>query len=400
MKVTQPTGRPLPLKLGHSACSPWWGRLQPANSLGFLCAYLCDLCASAVRAKSSLIPASPSQGAIALFLLSAPLFAQITGTVTNQTTGKPQAGATVALYKVATRTGPELVDQAKSDAEGKFTINQTAQGPGPALIRTAFDGVTYNHMLPPGSPTTGLAIEVFNASKRPGGAKVEKHMILLEPSAGQLAVSETFLFKNEGKTAWNDPDAGTLKFFLPLGAGKPEAKATAPGGMPLGAPIIKTAKPDVFAVDFAIKPGETRVDVAYTVPYTEGADLAGKVVSQDENTYLIVPNGVTLKGDGLNDLGAEPRSQAHIFGLTAAAYKVQLTGAVAAAAPAGDQGGEAADDSGPRIEQIMPRVNTKTVSILIVALGILALGFALLYRASPVGQASRPVHPAPRGPRA
>jgi hypothetical protein len=337
-----------------------------------------------------------------LFLLCAPLFAQITGTVTNQTTGKPQSGATVALYKVATRTGPELVDQAKSDAEGKFSINQTAQGPGPALIRTAFDGVTYNHMLPPGSPTTGLAIEVFNASKQPGGAKVEKHMILFEPAAGQLAVSETFLFKNEGKTAWNDPDVGTLKFFLPSGAGKPDARATAPGGMPLGAPIVKTARPDIFAVDFAIKPGDTRIDVAYTMPYTEGADLAGKVVSHDENTYLIVPNGITLKGDGLNDLGAEPRSQAHIFGLTGAAYRVQLTGEVAAApaaAAGGDQGGEA-DDSGPRIEQIMPRVNTKTVSILIVALGILALGFALLYRASPVGQASRPVHPAPRGPRA
>jgi hypothetical protein len=383
----------LPKKFSHRGCSQGWGRLQPADLLGFLCAYLRDLCASALKAKSPLIPASPSRGAVALLLLSAPLFAQITGTVTNQTTGKPQAGATVALYKVATRTGPELVDQAKSDAEGKFTINQTAQGPGPALIRTAFDGVTYNHMLPPGSPTTGLAIEVYNASKQPGGAKVEKHMILLEPSAGQLAVSETFLFKNEGKTAWNDPDVGTLKFFLPSGAGKPDARATAPGGMPLGAPIIKTAKPDVFAVDFAIKPGDTRVDVAYTVPYTEGADLAGKVVSQDENTYLIVPNGVTLKGDGLNDLGAEPRSQAHIFGLTAAAYKVQLTGVVAAA-PAGEQGGEAAEDSGPRIEQIMPRVNTKTVSILIVALGILALGFALLYRANP------PAPAPPRGPRA
>ena len=96
-------------------------------------------------------PGGPPHQVRALLLLACvPLFAQITGTVTNQTTGKPQAGATVALYKVATRTGPELVDQAKSDAEGKFTI-QTAQGPGPALIRTAFDGVTYNHMLPPGS---------------------------------------------------------------------------------------------------------------------------------------------------------------------------------------------------------------------------------------------------------
>jgi hypothetical protein len=333
--------------------------------------------------------------AFLLFLACVPVFGAVTGTVTNQTTGKPQAGATVALYKLATATGLELIDQAKSDAQGNFTINQTPQGPH--LIRTAFDGVTYNHMLPPGRPTTGIPIEVYNASKQPGEAKVSKHMILFEPSAGQVAVSETYLFKNDGKTAWNDPDGGTLKFFLPAGASKPDVKATAPGGMPLGAPVNKTSKPDVLAVDFAIKPGDTRIDVSYSLPYTDGADLAGKVISKDENTYLIVPNGITLKGAGLNDLGAEPRTQAHIFGLAGSAYKVQLTGAVAAA-PADTSGGDqAADDAGPRIEQIMPRVNSKAVSILIVALGILALGFALLYRASPPselrsdGQAGRPV---------
>ena len=317
-----------------------------------------------------------------VLLLAAQAYAAVTGTVTNQSTGKPQAGATVALYRLATRTGLELIDQAKSDAQGNFTINQTPQGPH--LIRTAFDGVTYNHMLPPGQPTTGIPIEVYNASKQPGGAKVAKHMILLEPGAGQMQVSETYLFTNEGKTAWNDPDSGTLKFFLPAGASKPDVKATAPGGMPLGAPVNKTAKPDVYAVDFAIKPGDTRIDVTYAAPYTEGADYAGKVVSKDENTYLIVPSGITLKGEGLNDLGAEPRTQAHIYGLTASNYKVQLTGSVAAA-PA-DAAPEGGDDAGPRIEQIMPRVNSKTVPILAAALGILALGFALLYRAQAGGQ--------------
>jgi hypothetical protein len=322
------------------------------------------------------------------------MFAAVTGTVTNQSTGKPQAGATVALYQLATQNGLELIDQAKSDAQGNFTINQTPQGPH--LIRTAFDGVTYNHMLPPGTPTTGIAIEVFNASKQPGEASVAKHMLLFEPSAGQVSVSETFLFQNAGKTAWNDPDAGTLKFFLPAGASKPQVNATAPGGMPIGAPILKTSKPDVQAVDFSIKPGDTRIDVTYTVPYTEGADLAGKIVSKDENTYLIVPNGITLTGAGLNDLGAEPRTQAHIFGLTGAAYKVKLAGTVAAApaaAQGADQGADQpADDAGPRIEQIMPRVNSQKVPIIAVSLGILALGFVLLYRAG---------SPAPpRGPRA
>jgi len=317
---------------------------------------------------------------LACVLIACPAFAVVSGTVTNQTTGKPQPGATVALYQLATATGLSLIDQAKSDAQGNFTINHTPQGPH--LIRTAFDGVTYNHMLPPGRPTTGIALDVYNASKQPGGAKVAKHMILFEPGGGQVAVTETYLFKNDGKTAWNDPEGGTLKFFLPAGASQPKVDATAPGGMPLGAPVNKTSKPDVMAVDFAIKPGDTRIDVSYTAPYIEGGDLAGKVVSKDENTYLIVPSGITMKGEGLNDLGAEPRTQAHIFGLTGGAYKVQLTGSVAPA-PADPSAGAADEESGPRIEQIMPRVNTKAVSILVVALGILALGFALLYRSTP-----------------
>jgi hypothetical protein len=315
------------------------------------------------------------------FLFAAQAFAAVTGTVTNISTGKPQAGATVALYRLGTQTGLELIDQAKSDAQGNFNINQTPRGPH--LIRTAFDGVTYNHMLPPGQPSTGIAIEVYNASKEQGSAKVAKHMILLEPTGGQVQVSETYLFTNAGKAAWNDPDGGTLKFFLPEGGSKPDVKATAPGGMPLGAPVNKTSKPDVMAVDFPIKPGDTRIDVSYSAPYTEGADYSGKVISKDENTYLIVPNGVTMEGVGLNDLGSEPRTQAHIYGLTSNSYKVKLTGS-AAAAPA-DASGDASDDSGPRIEQIMPRVNSKTVPILAAALGILALGFALLYRSEAAG---------------
>jgi hypothetical protein len=256
-------------------------------------------------------------------------------------------------------------------------------------------------MLPPGQPTSGIAIEVYNASKQPDAAKVSKHMILFEPGSGQVSVNETYLFKNEGKTSWNDPDGGTLKFFLPAGASQPKVDATAPGGMPLGAPVLKTSKPDVMGVDFPVKPGDTRIDVAYTVPYTEGADLAGKIVSKDENTYLIVPNGIALKGEGLNDLGAEPRTQAHIFGLTGAAYKVQLTGSVATA-PADSSADASADseDAGPRIEQIMPRVNTKAISILVVALGILALGFALLYRSNPPSNAATPHAPSRRGPNA
>lgn len=310
-------------------------------------------------------------------ILALSLQAAVTGTVINATTGKPQAGATVALNKLGQQNGIELIDQAKSDAQGRFSIDQPVQGPH--LIRTAFDGVTYNHMLRPGLPTTDLKIEVFNASKDPGGAKVTKHMILFEPGPGQMSVNETLLLSNTGKTAWNDASGGgTLQFFLPPGAGgKAEVQATAPGGMPIGVAVVKTAKPDIFAIDFPVKPGDSRVDITYSTPYTVGEPYAGKVPSKDENTYLIAPNGITLAGDGLNDLGAEPRTKAHIFGLAGSAYKITLSGeqiATEGAAPAEEEA------SGPQIQQIMPRINRQVVPILGIALGILALGFTLLYR--------------------
>ena len=133
-------------------------------------------------------------------VLAANAFGAVTGTVINKTTGKPQAGATVALNKLGQQLGIEMIDQAKSGADGSFTINQDISGGGvPYLIRAAYDGVTYNLMIRPGSPTTGLKVEVYNASKQPGAAKVSKHMVLFQPGGGQMTVNETYLFDNPGQ---------------------------------------------------------------------------------------------------------------------------------------------------------------------------------------------------------
>jgi hypothetical protein len=316
-----------------------------------------------------------------VLLLCAPAMAAVTGTVVNRTTGQPQAGATVGLYNFG-QDGLDLLDQAKSDAQGRFTVNREIQQ-GPHMIRSTLDAVTYNLMLPPGSPATNLTLDVFNSSKQAGAAKVGKHMILFAPGGGQMVVNETYLCSNDGKTTWNDPGHGTVRFYLPAGAGgKGAVNATGPGGLPIGVPMDKTPTPDVYAVDFPVKPGETRVDLTYTVSYTEGAAYAGKIVTHDDNTYLIAANGVTLQGENLNDLGLEPRTQAHIYGFTGgAAYKIALTGA-AAAAPA-ENADAAESESGPRIEQIMPRIYSQSKLILALALGALALGLALLYRAAP-----------------
>ena len=303
----------------------------------------------------------------------------------NRTTGAPQPAATVTLYKFG-QGGMEPVTETKTDAQGQFTINQDPAGPGPAMLRVEIDNVTYNHMLPPGTPTTGITIDVFNSTRQPQGVKISKHMLLFQPSSGgPMTVNETFLVDNPGKSTWVDPVNGTLRFYLPAAAqGKVEATAAAPDGLAVPIPTAKSAASQVYAAKFEIKPGETRFDLSYAVPYTAGAPYVGKIATQDENTYLVAPEGVTLEGTGLQDLGEEPRTHAHIFGLAANAYKIKLTGAVtasaAAAEPAADSSADS-QDSGSRIEVIPPRVNAKAKLIVGLALAILGLGFVLLYRA-------------------
>jgi hypothetical protein len=312
-----------------------------------------------------------------LLLAGSPALAAINGVVLNRTTGQPQPNATVTLTKM-TAAGPQSNGETKTGPDGKFSFDQSVEGP--TLVRAAWDGVTYNRVLPPGTPSTNLTLDVFQSSKAPGAAKVSKHMILFEPAGGQMSVNETFLYSNDGTTAWNDPAGGTLQFYLPPGAApKLQINATAPGGMPIPAPTSKSTQPNVYKTDFAIKPGETRFDLTYSFPYKMGAQLEGKVVTKDENTYLIVPNGITLQAEHVNDLGVEPRTQAHIYGLAGTSYNIQLTGAEVATADAAP-GAPQEQEAGPAIQPILPRIYTQKYMILAFAFGILALGFALLYR--------------------
>src|SRR5579884_4270238 len=90
-----------------------------------------------------------------LLLATSVANAAIDGTVINGTTGKPQANATVTLYKVG-GNGPESIQSVKSGPDGKFVINAKAEGP--RLVQVAYDGALYNHMIPPGQPENGLEI--------------------------------------------------------------------------------------------------------------------------------------------------------------------------------------------------------------------------------------------------
>ena len=314
--------------------------------------------------------------------------AAMDGTVMNGTTGKPQPGATVTLYKVG-GNGPEAVQSVKSDAEGKFAITQDI--PGPRLLQAAFDGVTYNKMVPPGMPASGLMIEVYKSVPKPGDARVDQHIVVLEPAAdGRMTVSESYVWANNGKTTFNDPENGTLQFYLPPAAnGEVTVNVLAPQGMPIRRAPDKTAAPDVYKVDFPIKPGESRVDLTYAMNFTSPGEFVDKVLYHGGPTRFFVPPGVTLSGEGLQSLGTGPMN-ASVYSTEATSIRAQVTGT---GSLRGQQEQNAGGGEG-QMSQIMPKVYGAADPkagfrgaiggvkwILVLTLAILSLGFTLLYRA-------------------
>jgi hypothetical protein len=307
-----------------------------------------------------------------LLVLASFCWGEIKGTLVNGTTGKPLPASTVTLVETGAGGMREGL-QARTDALGRFSLNASPKPP--FLLSTIFEGVTYNHLIENVPATGEVGLEVYTATARQGAIKLSKHMILLTPSAGQMAVNEVMLYDNPGNTTWTGAASGTLSFSLPDAAqGKVTVHATAPGGMDLEQRAEAISDPGVYRVKFPIKPGQTRFDVSYSVPFEEGSTYSGRIVTKDENTYLIVPAGMTLEGDHLTDLGIEQRTSTHIYGLTAATYGVKL-----AAATAGSES-QQADGNAPPIEEIPPRVSSRAALILAAASAVLALGFVILYR--------------------
>ena len=313
--------------------------------------------------------------ALLALVLAGGAYAAVEGTVVNGTTGKAQSNAEVSLLKLG-GAGMEPVGSVKADAQGRFRIESSE--PGPQLLQAVHDGVTYNQMLTPGSPTTGVTLEVFDASAKAGAAKVSQHMVVLEPGDSQLAVSESVIFQNGGKLSFNDAENGTLRVYLPEGANQTRVSATAPHGVPLERTADKTNEHNVYKIDFPIKPGETRIDVSYVVPFTNPGTFRGKVLQRDTPVRLVVPPGVSLKGAGLQSLGQEPQTKAAIYGVKGREYSVEIQGT--GTLRGGQQ--EAGDDSGSSLDQILPKVYDKVYWIVGLGLAVLFAGFLLLYRSS------------------
>jgi hypothetical protein len=315
----------------------------------------------------------------ALFLLAiAPAFAAVDGVIVNGATGKPEPNTLVMLIQ-PTQAGMQTLGTTKSDAQGKFSFDNN-DASGPRLIQAVFQGVQYNKMVPPGMPSKGVQIPVYASTNKAGTAKETQHFIVLQPGDKEMTVSEGLLYEGAPDVTFNDPVNGSVRFYVPPEAtGAISVTVNPAGGMPIGRPALKTKEPNIYKVDYPIHPGETRFDLNYTVPTTSPMIFSDKEIHPEASSNLVLPQGVTAKSDDLELAGTEPKTQASIYRIKNASFKLEVEGTGVLATPSQSEG--SGDDNGqPQVQEVKPRIYESMYWILGMAFAILGLGSVLLAR--------------------
>jgi hypothetical protein len=225
---------------------------------------------------------------VLLLALTAAAFAdEISGTVNNGTTGKPAGGVTVTL--VDPLGGMAEVATAKANAQGQFKFNAPAAN-GPRLVRAERGGVNYFKMLPPGINTVELS--VYDAASSVEGISGTADVLRLEAESGTLTAEEMFVLTNSSQPPRTLSGEKTFEFVLPDGAKIDGSRAQAPNGQPISVDPKPTSEQNHYAFAFALKPGETKLQVNYHVPYSGQASISPQLTRDFEHFVVITPVGI------------------------------------------------------------------------------------------------------------
>jgi hypothetical protein len=227
---------------------------------------------------------------ILTLLLSSLASAQtLTGTVKNATTGKPAAGDEVVLLKLG--QGMEESGRAKTDAKGQFTF-KLDDAQSPHLVRAIHQDVTYHRMAPPG--TTSVEIEVYDVAKKIDGIEIVADIVRVQAEQGQLEIIREFGVQNASKPPRTQMSERNLEFYVPDGAQiiPDSATATTENGNPLKSAPVPEGEKNRYSFIFPLRPGLTRFEVAYQIPYTGSANLDPKSVYPLEHFVVMLPKSM------------------------------------------------------------------------------------------------------------
>lgn len=217
------------------------------------------------------------------------------GNVLNVTTGKPQPGAEVVLLKLS--EGMQEVARARADSKGDFSIN-VADAAASHLLRVTHQGVNYHRPAPAG--TTSVEVQVFDSAPNVEGVSASVNVVRAQANANTLQITEMYGVNNNSSPPRTQMSERAFEVHLPEGAVLQDAMAAGPGGMPVKSAPVPGSEPNRYAFVFPLRPGETRFQVSYTLPYDgKTKTFEHRLFYPYENVAVMLPKSMQFSSSAV-----------------------------------------------------------------------------------------------------
>jgi hypothetical protein len=257
------------------------------------------------------------QAAIACLLFAGALAqaAQLTGTVTNKTTGKPAAGDVVVL--VEPMTGMTEVAHTTVDATGHYTINRPSNAP--ALVKVTHQGAEFFADAPQSGAIPDVA--VYDVAQKVDGVFVEADVLELEVANGQLHVIERYFVHNTSmppRTQWSPK---SFEIVLPEEAVVESAQGQRPstGSLPTTLKLQPNGAKGHYAFNFPIQPDEgdkdTQFNISYALPYSGSFTFHPQESLATQSVGVLLPKSMTFapgSGSAFTAINQDPNIQTFV----------------------------------------------------------------------------------------
>ncbi len=277
---------------------------------------------------------------------TAVLAATISGTVTNQTTKKPAVGDSVELM----RLGMEVAAKTTTDAHGHFSLDATDGAPM-HLLRVIHDKATYFRPVPAGTSTVN--VDVYDVAEKVAGVSTEADVARIEASPNGLNVIENYFVKNASSPPRTQFGPRAYEIYLPKNAQVVAAAAQGPGSMPVQTPPTPLGTQGDYSFVYPLRPGETRFQVSYQIPYTGSFQFHPRVAAPVDNLAIILPKSVQFTGTPASafqpineDVKVQTFLARNITPETKLAFTVSGTGLLPQENAAGPDNGNAGQSAG------------------------------------------------------
>ncbi len=275
--------------------------------------------------------------------------AQVTGTVTDKTTGKPAAGDTVVLVDV--QAGMSEIATTTTDARGHYSLSKS--GNGPALVRVTHQGASYFIAAPEGGAPGD--IPVYDVAAKVDGVSLDEDVTaIVDSSNGQLQVVERYLVRNSSSPPRTQWSPRSFSIVLPSDAVVGGVSAQRPTGLPTSLKMDPDGPKGHYAFNFPIQPDAgdkgTLFQIEYTLPYSGGKYTFHRQVTVPAKTvWVVLPKSMTFAAGAGSVFQTSPQDnsfQTYVSRNALPGSPLEFTISGAGALPREDQGTQGGQEAG------------------------------------------------------